>query len=343
MKRYEITIKPLSMFGTPLKGDTLFGQFCWQAAYDNELLDGGLEKWIACYEERPFAVFSSAWPKASHDGKSFYALKRLDMPLRLLFGDMSGDKKRLMKERKKNAAKKWLLIPEDLCFSLERGYLTDQELMPLVAANNSYEDASGNRYYRKKRSWKEKFLQPHNTINRMTMTTGEGMFAPYTQPAEVFRPGMELTIFAVIDEEATDVARLRDGLKRIGDFGFGKDASTGWGRFEVTEVTEKPWSRELRANACYTLGPSVPERGFFREGFFTPFTRYGRHGDVMARSGNPFKTPVIMADEGAVFMPTASDVFSRPYLGRAVRDVSKSLPETVVQGYAPYLPFALEI
>jgi len=342
LKRYEITIKPLSMFGTPLKGDTLFGQFCWQAAYDNQLLDGGLEKWIACYGERPFAVFSSAWPKAVRDGRSFYALKRPDMPLIRLFPDTSGDKKRLMKERKKNAAKKWLLIPEDLCFSLDGGYLTDQELLPLVASN-SCEGASGKRYDRKKQSWKEEFLQPHNTINRMTMTTGEGMFAPYTQPAEVFRPGMELTIFAVIDEEATDVTRLRDGLKRIGDFGFGKDASTGWGRFEVTEVTEKPWSGELRANACYTLGPSVPKRGFFREVFFTPFTRYGRHGDVMARSRNPFKTPVIMAEEGAVFMPTTSDVFSKPYLGCAVRDVSKSLPETVVQGYAPYLPFALEI
>ena len=342
MKRYEITIKPLSMFGTPLKGDTLFGQFCWQAAYDDRLLDGGLEKWIACYEERPFAVFSSAWPKAIRDGKSFYALKRPDMPLMRLFPDTSGDKKRLMKERKKNAAKKWLLVSEDLCFSLEGGYLSDQELRPLVA-NNSYEDARGDRYTRKNRSWKEKFLQPHNTINRMTMTTGEGMFAPYTQPADVFRPGMELAIFAVIDEKATDITRLRDGLKRMGDFGFGKDASTGWGRFEVTDVEEKPWSGKLHANACYTLGPSVPERGSFREGFFTPFTRHGRHGDVMARSRNPFKTPVIMAEEGAVFMPTTSDVFSKPYLGRAVRDVSKSLPETVVQGYAPYLPFALEI
>ena len=44
MKLYDVTIHPLSAFGTPLKGDTLFGQFCWQVAYDPGLVDGGLEK-----------------------------------------------------------------------------------------------------------------------------------------------------------------------------------------------------------------------------------------------------------------------------------------------------------
>jgi len=63
VKLYEIIIKPESGFGTPLKGDTIFGHICWQVSYNPELLNGGLEKWIACYGERPFAVFSSAWPK----------------------------------------------------------------------------------------------------------------------------------------------------------------------------------------------------------------------------------------------------------------------------------------
>lgn len=40
MKLLEITIKPEAGFGAPLKGDTLFSQFCWQGAYDRSLLDG---------------------------------------------------------------------------------------------------------------------------------------------------------------------------------------------------------------------------------------------------------------------------------------------------------------
>jgi len=57
VKLYEITIRPVSGFGTPLKGDTLFGHFCWQAAYDASILNGGLNQWIACYAEKPCAVF----------------------------------------------------------------------------------------------------------------------------------------------------------------------------------------------------------------------------------------------------------------------------------------------
>ena len=29
MKTYRLTLRPLTAFGTPLAGDTLFGQLCW--------------------------------------------------------------------------------------------------------------------------------------------------------------------------------------------------------------------------------------------------------------------------------------------------------------------------
>ena len=62
MKLYEIILKPLTGFATSLKGDTLFGCFCWQAAMDREILPGGLDRWVACYGERPAVIFSTAWP-----------------------------------------------------------------------------------------------------------------------------------------------------------------------------------------------------------------------------------------------------------------------------------------
>lgn len=57
VKLYEIIIKPKSGFGTPLKGDTIFGHICWQASYNPELLNGGLEKWIAGYGRGPLPYF----------------------------------------------------------------------------------------------------------------------------------------------------------------------------------------------------------------------------------------------------------------------------------------------
>ena len=343
MKLYEIILKPLSGFGTPLKGDTIFGHFCWQAAYNADLLNGGLDRWIARYDKQPFAVFSSAWPKFCDNGKWYYAVKRPDLPLARLFPMPAGDKKYAMTERKKNSSKKWMLVPEDLRLSLSADhFITDQDILKM-ASKELTDETKRRMRGKEKRKLNKDFIQSHNTINRMTLTTGEGMFAPYTQTASFYYPETELAVFVLIDEEATDIERIRTGLERIGQFGFGKDASTGWGRFELGEDDSKLIPVPDQADACYTLAPAVPEREAFRDFYFTPFTRYGRHGDVMAKSRNPFKNPVIMADEGAVFVPEKTDVFAKPYLGRPARNVSKALPEAVVQGYAPYLPFKLEI
>jgi CRISPR-associated protein Csm4 len=154
---------------------------------------------------------------------------------------------------------------------------------------------------------------------------------------------MELAVFVYIDEEATDIARVIIAMERIGKHGFGRDASTGLGRFDLAADDEKTLPDVAEADACYTLAPAVPEKDVFRDYYFTPFTRFGRHGDALATSSAPFKHPVIMADEGAVFIPADRSVFGKPYLGRAVCNLSKIDPRTVAQGYAPYLPFKLEI
>ena len=70
MKIYEITIKPLSGFGTTLKGDTLFGHICWQAAYDDGLFGRSIESLLSNYSENPFVVMSSAYPRRSEEHTS---------------------------------------------------------------------------------------------------------------------------------------------------------------------------------------------------------------------------------------------------------------------------------
>jgi CRISPR-associated protein Csm4 len=342
LKFYEIILQPHSAFGTPLKGDTIFGHFCWQAACDDDLLNGGLAHWIDCYDRQPFAVFSSAWPKFCYEGKWYYALKRPDLPLARLFPESRNDKKQMMEERKEKAAKKWLLVPESLDLALKGArYATDGELTKMILGEMSGENEYAVHADNAETVLKS-FTRVHNTINRETMTTGKGMFAPYRQSAFSYYPGTELALFVILDEEATDIDRVQTGLERIGQFGYGRDATTGQGRFGLGEIEE----RTLRAtpgNACYILAPAVPAQGTLKECFFTPFIRYGRHGDLMATSADPFKKPVIMADEGAILVPDKSNLSEKPYVGRSVRNVSRALSETVVQGYAPYLTFELEM
>ncbi len=335
MKFFRITIRPESDFGTPLKGDTLFGHFCWQVAHDSTLVEEGLEKALADYGERPFAVFSSAFPMVRSNEETPYALPRPTVPMSWLFPDQE-DIGKSVEMRKKQKKKRWMLVAPDLGldFAPER-FVNDDALAVKVDTKRSA--------LREKPALVRKVDRPHNTINRATNTTGTGMFAPYSMPALSWLPGLELAIFAALDPEATDIDRVSEGLRRIGLFGFGRDASTGLGRFSVVECGPIDWPAGKGANAVYTLGPCVPAEGDFTEPFFTPFVRYGRHGDAAATSGAPFKAPVVMADEGAVFVRGENDGPMPKIVGRAVTGVSRLHENAVHQGYAPCLPLTLEV
>ena len=342
MKLYAIHIKPASGFGTGLKGDTLFGHFCWQAAYDGSLVEGGLERQIAAYPEKPFAVFSSAFPVLKNGDKKTYVLKRPDLPFSFMLPAVK-DKAENIRRKKEFKKKKWMLVGKNLRPDVKTAEFISNDTL-LDKAFNQLPSAAL-RQLRKAESpgFIKVYSQSHNTINRLTQTTGKGMFAPYTTENHYYFPEALLAVFVLVDTSATDIDRIRLGFDRIGKWGFGRDASTGLGRFSVDEVKELEPQLSVDATACYTLAPCVPEKGAFKECFFTPFVRYGKHGDRLATHANPFKNPVIMADEGAVFVPQHKDLIGKPFVGRAVTGISKAMPETVVQGYAPCLPLKLEI
>lgn len=346
MKTYEITIKPLSGFGTPLKGDTIFGHICWQAAYNDGLFSSSIEALLADYSTNPFLIVSSAHPVSYKGTKSIHILKRPDLPLDNLF-DFSGmGKKSINAERKKLKAKKWMPVEKSQRFVSFKAinYINDKELFEIVRDSVTVDllkDA------RKKgvKSFMADYTQPHNAINRLTGTTGEGGFAPFTVDQKVYFPQSELSIFVGIRDGIT-LKQVENALSRIGEIGFGKDASTGLGKFEVCDVDEIDLNSfgSSEPNACYALSPCVPEKDVFRRSFFSPFIRFGRHGDILAKSKNPFKNPVIMADEGAIFIPKEKDVFIKPYIGTAVTDISLAEEhKAVMQGYSLYIPVRVEV
>lgn len=342
MRLYEISLRLTGGLGTPLIGDTLFGQFCWQAAYDPGLLDAGLEGQLQRYAESPFAVFSSAFPRFTENGRVIYAFKRPDLPLAWLSPPPSTSRLQRLEHLKEVKKKKWLLLEDSLRLDFTR--LTDDA--GLWERLLSQAPSEVQRLCRRAggRQPLVSFSQPHNTINRQRLTTGKAPFAPYTQEVHFFVPGTELAVFVLLNEEATDIERLSRGLSRIGQGGFGRDASIGLGRFAITGRRELPLPPAQEADALYTLAPCVPVPDSFNDGdaFFTPFVRFGKHGDRLATSRNPFKAPVVMAAEGAVFRPKDPQALARPYFGRAVTGISKAEPVTVAQGYAPCLPFRLE-
>jgi len=341
MKIYEVVIEPMSPFGTVLKGDTIFGHFCWQAATDPTLLDGGLDRWLGQYTSRPFAIFSSAWPVLPCENGHEYALSRPP----ILPGEIgSGDavsRKQKMERRKMEKKRKWLLVSQDLRVELKSERMrSDLECFHACLGHAPRDTVRSLRgLSRQNRKLILSAAQPHNSINRLTMTTGTGPFAPFSHENHHYMPGLKLAIFVGADEEAVSVESLLAGLERIGSWGYGRDASAGLGKFIVHSVEERTWPTITdREKGCLTLGPVVPEKNTFLVCYGTPFTRFGRHGASLACSRHPFKKPVLMADDSSIMIPRDRAVFHKPYIGMAVQNISAADPRTVMQGYSLYLP-----
>jgi CRISPR-associated protein Csm4 len=313
MLTVKATITPLSAFGTLPKGDTLFGQLCWTVR--NHSGEEGLRKLLEGYTSgSPFAVLSDAFP-AGH-------LPRPVLPGHW-FTPLDGDDRKVAKKRV------WLPA-ERLGEPIEN--------WPLHCRKESNVAGDPAR--------PQPQPQPHNSIDSRTGTTGEG-FAPYAMTRywydqrdssrkACFRA--RLDIYVVLDHERLAQDELKQLLVDIGELGFGRDASIGLGKFRIEVFSQVSLPAQTGADAWLTLAPCapkgldlVPERSFYKV-----FTRFGRHGDVAVHTGKPFKTPVLLAQTGAVLVPKPYQ--EKPFVGRGLGgdgSLSKAISETVHQGYAP--------
>ncbi|PJG85616.1 type III-A CRISPR-associated RAMP protein Csm4 [Conservatibacter flavescens] len=306
MKTYRFTLKLNSAFGTPLVGDSLFGQICWEIVHQfgenklTELLDGYTN-------QRPFLVVSDAFPNGY--------LPLPCLPSKYWVTGKETDRKVLKKkqwislEERKQAVENWQTFAK-----------AEKDLFEKIVAN-----------------------QPHNTLDRQTNTTGEGQFAPYSTSQIWYSPNTQLDLYCVIDESRLSISDLKQLLNNIGQLGFGRDASIGLGRFEIENV--EPFEANLSAtyNAYLTLANCAPQGLDLHKDycFYQLTTRFGRHGDIKALSENPFKKPIILAKAGAVFTPHQWQ--ARLFLGNGLSGISKAQPNAVHQGYAPIIPIHIDL
>ncbi|MEJ2445572.1 MAG: hypothetical protein P8Y42_19335 [Exilibacterium sp.] len=100
MQIWRYTLKPLSAFATPLKGDTLFGQLCWalRHRYGEQELSQQLEGYTQGY---PFCVLSDAFP-ASY-------LPRPHLPL---FSMVAAEHDADILQRKQWKSRQWLPLAD---------------------------------------------------------------------------------------------------------------------------------------------------------------------------------------------------------------------------------------
>jgi CRISPR-associated protein Csm4 len=312
MQAFRVIINLQSAFATPLKGDTLFGQLCWTIR--NRLGENRLTELLSGYASgQPFAVVSDAFPHGY-------------LPLPKLPGHYY-DK---IEGADRKAIKKRCWLPESA---------VDRPLAQWLALARTASELAG-----RASSLSEKHPQPHNTINRLTNTTGNG-FDPYSIEQEWFIPDISWSMVLLLDTDRLSSGDCRQCLEDMGNIGFGRDASIGLGKFSLSEFAETALPGQAGANACLTLAPCAPQGLGFdgRNSFYQLFTRFGRHGDIAVhKEGKPFKNPVLLAQTGAVLatQPAVSGFIGQGIGGNG--ELSKTLPATVHQGYAPVIAINLE-
>jgi len=308
-----LTIEPRTAFASPLLGDTLFGQLCWTLRHMfGEKRIGEL---LADYAAgRPFLVVSDAFPQGY-------------LPLPHLPGRLFRGTPRDPKMRK--AFKKIIWMPADATSA------------PLIDWQRI---AAG------RRPAQADFLprpQPRNSLDRLTLCTGEGAgFSPYTVRQLWPPPAMRLDVHLRLDEARLTREELLAAWAQTGALGFGKDAHVGLGKFAAVACRDADIAPPPQANAWLTLAPCAPQGLGFdpARSYYKPFTRYGRHGDMAARLGNAFKQPVLLSASGGVFAAPVGADFARGFIGQGLGGegkLSDVLRQTVHQGYAPVLPIHL--
>jgi CRISPR-associated protein Csm4 len=317
MDTLQIQIQPLTAFGGSIRGDTLFGQLCWAVLHRHgesrlgELLNGYTEG-------KPFAVCSDAFPSGY--------IPRPDLPLEYYTRLPDEDPKRIKKRQ-------WMpldKIHEPIESWLEH-CLPEKEL---IVGLHSATDALC-----------LKHGQPHNSIHRGLNTTYGSEFAPYSLPQYWYASGLLLDIWLWYDPERLDMDQLTQFMADIGNFGFGRDASIGLGKYKLEAINQKGPPQQQAPNAVITLAPCAPQgMGLNTEHcYYEPFTRFGRHGDRAVLSGKPFKNPILMANTGAIL--SGPTVHSKGYFGQGLGGAGKlsnAIPETVHQGYAPCIDIHLK-
>lgn len=300
MQTYRFTLKTQTAFGTPLVGDSLFGQFCWAVVqrYGEIRLENLLDGYA---DQKPFIVISDAFPKGY--------LPLPVLPSQLWENGTEQDRKKLKK-------KAWIDVAQHS-----------------QAVNTWQKSAKNDAEIELQKIMQD---QPHNALNRQTMTTGENEFAPYAMSQIWYSQHTELDLYMVFDEARISLDEVKQCLSDIGKIGFGRDASIGLGKFELAQAQAVAFSTK-NANACLTLANTAPQGlGLNSENsFYQLHTRFGRHGGLYALGSNPFKKPIILAKTSAIF---ATENWDKPFLGNGLSAVSYAQTNAVHQGYAPIVP-----
>ncbi len=303
MTLYRLTLRLTAPLGTPLASPTVFGQLCW-VKHEAEG-EAALEDWLA-QPQRLWRV-SDGFP---HD----FLPKPLCRPRVQTAAPPEDHKKR--KKRTLVRRKTWLA---------HQGHWNEYA----VATDDFRKDAALPR------------RTAHNVIDRQgrgTLDKGglffleeDWRFALEKEKGEA-SPDL-VDIYVETDDGGEAVKGL---FARLGAAGYGRDASTGRGRWVVESIEEEKDLLKGQGDRRMSLSRGVLTPETMRDALWKLEPHFGRAGPQIALCGySPFKKPVLLTRPGTSFRPEGSGP-----CGRWLTGIHPERPEIGLNGFHVTIPFA---
>jgi len=279
MKHYRVTLTLTRPLGTPIVSGTLWGHLAWAVRY----LDGeaAVGEWLESQAASPW-LLSSAMPAGFLPRPMLRSARR----------SFANTDLKVLEARKRRRKLAW--IPE-----VRFNALRDQSSEPALDAGlaDGQSVAAGS---------PQRLRVAHNTIDRCTSTTPDhgGLYFKEDQfPTDASR---HLTVFIQAPEADRDqIERL---LAFVGENGYGRDASTGRGAFEVALSEEKSLFG-VQGTRAMSLSHGVITEAM-RSPRYKLHVHFGKLGGTRVNDeAGAFKYPILMACPGATFVAGGDEPF----------------------------------
>jgi CRISPR-associated protein Csm4 len=270
MKLLKAKLEIKTPLVTPLQADTLFGHVCWGLVFRQG--ERKLDELLSLYDqENPPLVFSNGFP----EGMLPFPHLTPYLPRDIESSEESREFKRLKKvpylPLEMFLGEEALSIPKIKAFSHGLGFSSNDLT---VSAERM-----------------------HNTINRVSGTTGEDAGLYSVNETWYTEKGRFQDVYIYTTMERDIVERLiEDGLEH----GYGADRSTGKGRIDLVTIGEVEFPDSgYRTMALANFVPSSADKlVHLRAGVMT---KYGKLGEHFVHLKNPFKKPIVMYQAGATW------------------------------------------
>ena len=273
MKYAKLTIKPLTPFLSKLQSDTIFGNFAWGYRY--------IFGEDALKEKLPnnFIVFSDGFIKGF-------------LPRPFL-------KPYFSKSVNKNV-KKTRLLPKKIVFELIDGFnkkeFSLESTKPEAMVVNFLENNEV------KFPKKETLILQKNAINRITHTTDGRLYTLKEEYSDV-----EYEIYFYTSLKKDEVEKV---ISFVSKRGYGRDKSTGKGRFEFKIDWDFEERKYFEKRGKYFLNLSTMLKGNERLVYAKSITKFPKTGGDFAYF-KPFKNPIMAYIPGSIFEVNSKEVIGK--------------------------------